>query len=226
MAGQSARMNAMRNQDFYGYGVLTQTVQANLDQRQNSMLRGGNQIVKEPISYPPHEKVNKNFKNYLQDYLSESADTSNLMKKEQNILERGVSFVENSVRMNKDFDGDGRPDLDLSIYNAPGNKKEAVILDEVVEDLNDENPEFNKTVDAELPEHDIKTKQKEKVIKEEQVVLKEQEDDLKKKEPIQINNKKDTDLTRDKPISKMSLSDGITIGAGGLALASMFFGRY
>jgi len=226
MAGQSARMNAMRNQDFYGYGVLTQTVQANLDQRQNSMLRGGNQIVKEPISYPPHEKVNKNFKNYLQDYLSESADTSNLMKKEQNILERGVSFVENSVRMNKDFDGDGRPDLDLSIYNAPGNKKEAVILDEVVEDLNDENPEFNKTVDAELQEHDIKTKEKEKVIKEDQVVLTEQEDDLKKKEVVQINNKKDTDLSRDKPISKMSLSDGITIGAGGLALASMLFGRY
>ena len=88
MAGQSARMNAMRNQDYYGYGVLTQTVQANLDQRQNAMLRGGNQIVKEPISYPPNEKVNKNFKNYLQEYLSESADTSNLMKKEQNILER------------------------------------------------------------------------------------------------------------------------------------------
>ena len=226
MAGQQAQMNAMRNQDFYGYGVINQSIQANLDQRQNAMLKGGNQIIKEPISYPPHEKVNKNFQNYLQDYLSESVDTPNLMKKEQNILERGVSFVENSIRENKDFDGDGRPDLDLSIYNDPGNKKEAVILDEVVEDLNDENPEFNKTVDAELAEHDIKTKQKEKVIKEEQVVLTEQEDDLKKKEVVQINNKKDTDLTRDKPISKMSLSDGITIGAGGLALASMFFGRY
>ena len=226
MAGQQAQMNAMRNQDFYGYGVITQSIQANLNQPQNAMLKGGNQIIKEPISYPPHEKVNKNYKNYLEEYLSESVDTPNLMKKEQNILERGVSFVENSVRMNKDFDGDGRPDLDLSIYNDPGNKKEAVILDEVVEDLNDENPEFNKTVDAELHEHDIKSKQKETVIKEKQLDLKEQEDDLKKKEVVQINNKKDTDLSRDKPISQMSLSDGITIGAGGLALASMLFGRY
>lgn len=208
--------HALSNQEFYGYGVVQRRA-VTLDMPPMAMTKGGIRCDKQPISYPPHEKVNKNYKNYYTDYLNESIDSLNFDERAEDQLARGLDFAENNPNENFDYDGDGRPDLDLNNYSLPNDIKSAEVADELVV----ENPEREE-------EPQQKIEEKSTIVTEAPVVEKEGElQSIEQQKPKTYETPKNELKTVTATINDKSImsSDGILPALGGLALGLLFMSR-
>ena len=208
--------HALTNQEFYGFGVV-QRRPVNLDSRPMSMTKGGIRCDKQPISYPPLEKVNKNFKNHYTNYLNDSVDNLNFEERADEQLDRGLSFAEAAPNENFDFSGNGRPDLDLNNYYLPMDKKSAEVADDFVV----ENVEKEEEPQKKIEEKSTKVIEAPVVEKESELQSIEQQKPKTFEKP-QNELKSVTANIKDKQIT---MSDGILVGLGGLALGALMMGR-
>ena len=211
---QVAYNQALKNSDFYGYGIV-QNRQISLDLPGMAMMKGGIPCEKRPITYPPNEKVNRNYTNNFENYLNQPIDSLNFEERADDRVNRGLTFAENNPNENYDFDGDGVPDLDLFNHSVINDPKSA----EVAETLQ-ETPEEDEEAEQQIEEKSTKVNEPEVVMKEPE--LKSVEQQLLKKETPQNELK---DVTANATDKQISMSDGVIMGVGGLALAMMILGK-
>jgi len=216
MPGEVPYNHALTNQEFYGFGIV-QRSPVNLDSRPMEMMKGGIRCDKQPITYPVHEKVNKNFKNHYTDYLNESIDSLNFEERADDQLDRGLSFAEAAPNENFDYDGDGRPDLDLNNYYLPNDKKSAEVADDFVV----ENPEKEEEPQQKIEEKSTKVIEAPVVEKESEL----QSDEQQKPKTFEKNQNDLKSVTANLKDKTIMSSDGILVGLGGLALGMMLMGR-
>jgi len=204
---------ALTNKDYYGYGIVSNR-SVNLNLPGQKMMKGGIPCDKRPISYPPKEKVNRNYDNHYEDYLNESIDSLNFEERNEDRLERGLSFSQNNPNENFDFNNDGIPDLNLFDYKMPTDGKSAEVLDDLVNEPDKENEP--------QPIAEKSTKVAEPIVSVKEPELKSIEQQELKKETPQNQLK---DVTANATDKQISMSDGIIMGIGGLALATLILGR-
>ena len=214
--------NQALNTEFYGLGVITNTSKPNLDMEPMSMLKGGIPCEKEPIGYPPLEKVNKNFTNNYEDYLNESINKLNFMDRSEDRLDRGLEMIESTENQNFDFDRDGMPDLDLSNYYNPVDNNSEEFKEEL-DKIPIDNSELSiqKTADQIIEEKPIEKKEQEVLIKNPQMELDGQQKPKTYEKP-QNELKEKTANISDKSISGV---EGVQMGIAGLALAMLLMGK-
>lgn len=193
-----------RGEEFYGSGIITNTVPANLDSIK--VLKHERNVTKEPIRIPANQKVNKVLgQNYYKDYLKESTDEQNYDEAQQLHFQQAINFIEPVENQNLDFDGDGNPDMDYG---------DGIINSLMGEDLEEE--------EQQIKEKSIKEKVNEKPIIESERQLQGQQ-----KQPTMEGNKdnklKNTDNRTNKEVMRMG--DMVALGAGALAVAMMVMSK-
>ena len=199
-----------RGEEFYGSGIIQNTVPQNLDSV--NVLKHERNVTKEPIRVDGKEKVNKiRGDNYYKDYMKEPLNKQNYGKRDDVHFDEAVNYLEPAENQNLDFDGDGNEDLSYGAGLLQGLMGEAAA--EVAEEIQEG--------EDKLEEKSIKEVAKEKPIIEGERVLQGQE-----KQPTMEGNKdvklKNTDTTTNK---EMKMGDMVSMGAGALAVAMMLMGK-
>ena len=96
----------LRGEEFYGSGIIQNTVPQNLDSV--NVLKHERNVTKEPIRVDGKEKVNKiRGDNYYKDYMKEPLNKQNYGKRDDVHFDEAVNYLEPAENQNLDFDGDG-----------------------------------------------------------------------------------------------------------------------
>ena len=231
MVNEVSYNQSVSNQDWYGYGVV-QVRKPNLDMTANRMPKGGVYCDKEPIRYNPHEKVMPNAPNHFKDYMNDSIDSLNFEERAEERVETGLLFTDGAATENLDFDMDGVPDMDMYDLKVVPNKKATEVAEDMAEVASGE-----AIAEVEAPINHIEEKSVK--FKEPEVVVKESHMEIvnPKTKSAELASEQEKPKTFEKPHNDMksvtanisnkqiSMSDGIIMGAGGLAMAMMIMGR-
>ncbi len=203
-------MNNRRGEEFYGFGIIQNTSDPGLDDRERMMNEMGGD--KQPIYISGKTKVNKDMgKNYYKDYLDEKVSDLNFEERRELNFDEAVEFMEPQANEDLDFDGDGDGDMEYG----------SGILQGAVADKAEEAAEDIQQGEIQMEAKPVNEAHQEKPIIESERVLQGQQ-----KQQTMEGNKdiklKNSDTTKD---STIKMSDGLIMGAGGLALALMIMGR-
>jgi len=203
-------MNNRRGEEFYGFGIIQNTSDPGLDDRERMMNEMGGD--KQPIYISGKTKVNKDMgKNYYKDYLDEKVSDLNFEERRELNFDEAVEFMEPQANEDLDFDGDGDADMDYGAGTLQG----------MVADKAEEAAEDIQQGEIQMEAKPVNEAHQEKPIIESERVLQGQQ-----KQQTMEGNKdiklKNSDTTKD---STIKMSDGLIMGAGGLALALMIMGR-
>jgi len=203
-------MNNRRGEEFYGFGIIQNTSDPGLDDRERMMNEMGGD--KQPIYISGKTKVNKDMgKNYYKDYLDEKVSDLNFEERRELNFDEAVEFMEPQANEDLDFDGDGDGDMEYG----------SGILQGAVADKAEEAAEDIQQGEIQMEAKPVNVAHQEKPIMESERVLQGQQ-----KQQTMEGNKdiklKNSDTTKD---STIKMSDGLIMGAGGLALALMIMGR-
>tara|TARA_R110001592_G_scaffold274201_3_gene541183 strand:+ start:1632 stop:2237 length:606 start_codon:yes stop_codon:yes gene_type:complete len=198
-------------QDIYGYGVIKNTIAPDRDSQ--PMLAGQRTVDKDPIYTNDHLKVNKSIGvNYYKDYMNEPISETNYEERDALHMDDAIDYLEAMPNINLDMDGDGEPDQ----IQGEGiiNNAKAAEFSEQIQEQEDEPVQV-------VEEKSIKFA--EPIVADVESVA--QLAHVDKKNPLEVN--KDNKLNTLDTIknSQIKASDILTMGAGGLALALMAFGR-
>jgi len=203
-------MNNRRGEEFYGFGIIQNTSDPGLDDRERMMNEMGGD--KQPIYISGKTKVNKDMgKNYYKDYLDEKVSDLNFEERRELNFDEAVEFMEPQANEDLDFDGDGDADMDYGAGTLQG----------MVADKAEEAGEDIQQGEIQMEAKPVNKAHQEKPIVESERVLQGQE----KQQTMEVNKDiklKNSDTTKD---SSIKMSDGLIMGAGGLALALMIMGR-
>ena len=97
---------------IYGNGVIRSTVTPNLNILPMFNEQGGEKDViyqKDNIKVDP--KIGKN---YYKDYMDQTVSKMNNEERKQVNFQESVRYMEEMENSNLDFDGDGKPDFDMT----------------------------------------------------------------------------------------------------------------
>jgi len=199
-----------RGAEFYGFGVIQNTSDTNLDDREP--MKDERCGDKYPIYTDGKIKVNKKLgENYYKDFMNEPVSQLNYEKRKELNFKSAVDFIEPTANENLDFDGNGEPDINFD--------DEVMIRGLLADNSNEaaENIEDPNNIEPES----VEEKKQEKPIIEGERELQGQE--TGKREIV--NKERKLNNTDTKSDNQIKMSDGVIMAAGGLAMALMVMGR-
>ena len=204
-------MNRSRDMDFYGSGVIMNTMRPSLDERKPLIHQ--REVHKDPIRIAPDIKVHPTLgKNYIKDFQEESIDKLNYDERDELQLNQAIDYLEAQPNEDFDFDGDGQTDFVYSEGELRG--KQAEHADEVGEMIEEGENKIEEKSIEEAPKHEII-----KDVKANEELKDEPKEILNGNKDVRLNN---IDARSNESIK---LSDMLTIGTGSLALAMMLMGN-
>ena len=193
---------------IYGNGVIRSTVTPNLNILPMFDEVGGE---KEVIYKKDNIKVDPKIgKNYYKDFMDQTVSKMNNEERKQVNFEDSVRYMEEIENSNLDFDGDGKPDFDMTGGVKINNSKSIEVQEEIQKpaDIDEKS-----TVKAEVEKVDIEPTAELEHI------------DDKKSSGLDENKDKpmlDTDTQKG---TIMSVNDMINLGSGAIALGAILLGR-
>tara|TARA_R110001606_G_scaffold240904_1_gene388917 strand:- start:534 stop:1145 length:612 start_codon:yes stop_codon:yes gene_type:complete len=193
---------------IYGNGVIRSTVTPNLNILPMFDEQGGE---KEVIYKKDNIKVDPKIgKNYYKDYMNQTVSKMNNEERKQINFEESVRYLEEMENSNLDFDGDGKPDFDMSGGVKINNSKSIEVQEEIQKpaDIDEKS-----TVKAEVEKPDIENTAELDHI------------DDKKSSGLDENKDKPMNTIDTQKGTVMSINDMINMGSGAIALGAILLGR-
>ena len=199
-----------RDMNFYGSGVIKNTMAPDLDSREP--LINQREVHKDAIHIRDNIKVHPTMgKNYYKDYMNDSVDNLNYNERESIQINDSVQYLEALPNEDYDFDGDGQTDFEYSSGELEG--IQANHSEEAGEKIEKGEEIIEEKSTKEIPKHEII-----KDVKANNELM-DEEKNINGNKDLRLNN---IDARTDDSIK---LSDMITIGSGSLALAMMLMGK-
>mgnify|MGYP003647795725 CR=1 FL=1 len=149
-------------------------------------------------------------KNYYKDYMDQTVSKMNNEERKQVNFQESVRYMEEMENSNLDFDGDGKPDFDMTGGVNINNSKSIEVQEEIQKpaDIDEKS-----TVKAEVEKPDIEPTAELKHI------------DDKKSSELDENKDKPMKTVDTQKGTVMSISDYVNMGSGALALGAILLGR-